>query len=293
MHIPRIPHPIRSWLQARRVGLFPNPALAAITPPYGAVYGFDYRSTVSPYVMQYNLTVQRDVGLGMVASLGYIGSQGVHLYNQRNYNTPAVVGGPSNCTSPSCTFTGPLPNPNFNGLDFAAPTSHSTYNGLVASLNRQISRNLQGQVSYTYSRSIDDGSASSGLEQSAFEINDVYNQRYDRGPSTFNVTHALRVNSVYTLPFTGNRLVSGWQVSEILSAATGFPINVLNGLTPQEANTGGLTGDRPDYATGSPAAVRARFSTRRISSRGSCSGSIRPATCRSPTERSATSDEIP
>lgn len=238
------------------VGLFPNPALAAITPPYGAVYGFDYRSSVSPYVMQYNLTVQRDVGLGMVASLGYVGSQGVHLYNQRNYNTPAVMlnytatPAPSTCTSSSCTFTGPLPNPNFNGLDFAAPTSHSTYNGLVASLNRQISRNLQGQVSYTYSRSIDDGSASSGLEQSAFEINDVYNQRYDRGPSTFNVAQALRVNSVYTLPFTGNRLVSGWQVSEILSASTGFPVNVLSGLTPQEANTGGLTGDRPDYATG-------------------------------------------
>ncbi len=232
------------------VGLFPNPALAAITPPYGAVYGFDYRSTHSPYVMQYNLTVQRDVGLGMVASLGYVGSQGVHLYNQRNYNTPAVVGGPSTCISQSCTFTGPVPNPKFNGLDFAAPTSHSSYNGLVASLNRQISRNLQGQVSYTYSRSIDDGSASSGLEQSAFEINDVYNQRYDRGPSTFNVTHALRVNSVYTLPFRGNRLVSGWQVSEILSAATGFPINVLTGLTPQESNTGGLTGDRPNFVAG-------------------------------------------
>ena len=111
----------------------------------------------------------------MVASLGYIGAQGVHLYSQRNYNTRAVVGGPSNCTSSACTFTGLPPNPAFCfpvsatcavgtalGLDFAAPTSHSTYNGLVASLTRQFSRNLQGQVSYTYSRSIDNGSASSG-----------------------------------------------------------------------------------------------------------------------------------
>ena len=88
-----------------------------------------------------------------------------------------------------------------------------------------------------------------GWSNRPFEINDVYNQRYDRGPSTFNVTHALRVNSVYTLPFTatgGFRLA----VSEILSAATGFPVNVMTGLTPQEANTGGLTGDRPNYATG-------------------------------------------
>jgi hypothetical protein len=234
------------------IALFPFPAqckpAGCLNPPFGTVYGIDYRSNVSPYAMQYNLTIQRDLGHSMVASLGYVGSQGVHLYSQRNYNSPTIQGGPSTCTSPSCTFTGPVPNPNFSGLDDTAPTSHSTYNGLVASLNRQISRNLQGQVSYTYSRCIDNGSASSGVEQSSFEITDAYNQRYDRGPCTFNITQALRVNSVYTLPFRGNRLVSGWQVSEILSAASGFPVNVLNGLTPQQANTGGLTGDRPDYS---------------------------------------------
>jgi hypothetical protein len=238
------------------VPLFPFPQACApgCTPPYGAVYGLDYRSNVSPYVMQYNLTVQRDLGLGMVASLGYVGAQGVHLYSQQNYNTPAPTLNytstlaPTNCISASCTFTGPVANPNFAGLDFTAPTSHSTYNGMVASLTRQISRNLQGQVSYTYARSIDNGSASSGLEQGSFEVTDVYNPRYDRGPSTFNVTQALRVNSVYTLPFHGNRVVSGWQLSEILSAATGFPVDVMTGLTPQESNTGGLTGDRPNYS---------------------------------------------
>ncbi len=236
--------------------LFPNPARCApaCTPPYGAVYGLNYHANVSPYVMQYNLTVQRDVGKGTVASLGYVGSQGVHLYNQQNFNTPGVVGGPSTCFTSPCTFTGPAPNPAFTfgpailGLDFTSPTSHSTYNGLVASLTRQISHDLQGQVSYTYSRSIDDGSVSSGLEQGALEVTDIYNPRYDRGPSTFNVGQALRVNSIYTPPFHANRLVSGWQINEILSVASGLPVNVLTGLTPQESNTGGLTGDRPNFS---------------------------------------------
>lgn len=245
------------------IPLFPNPAecAPACTPVYGAVYGINYLADSAPYVMQYNLTVQRDVGHGMVASLGYVGAQGVHLYNQRNYNTRTVVGGASNCTSPSCTFTGPPPNPAFCfpvsatcaagtalGLDFTAPTSHSRYNGLIASLAKQIGRNLQGQVSYTWSRSIDDGSASSGLEQGSFEITDVYNQSYDRGPSAFNIDQALRVNGVYTFPFVGNRFVSGWQIAEILSVSGGFPVNVLTGLTPQRSNTGGLTGDRPDFS---------------------------------------------
>ncbi|MDE3170834.1 MAG: TonB-dependent receptor [Acidobacteriota bacterium] len=248
--------------------MFPNPALSGFALPYGAVYGLDYRSDSSPYEIQYNLTVQQNIGRGMVASLGYVGAQGVHLYGQRNYNTPTptlnytATPAPLNCTSPSCTFTGPAPNPAFVfkpplpfpqvsttlGLDFTAPTSHSSYNGLIASLTRQISKDLQGQVSYTYSRCIDNGSASSGLEQGSFEVTDVYNQSYDRGPCAFNVPNALRVNSVYSLPFSGNRLVSGWQVSEILSAASGFPVNVLTGLTPTQSNTLGLTGDRPNHS---------------------------------------------
>jgi hypothetical protein len=85
------------------------------------------------------------------------------------------------------------------------------------------------------------------------EVLDAYNQRFDRGPCTFNVTNALRVNGIYSLPFRGNRLVSGWQIGEILSAATGYPVNVTNGLLPQVANTGGITSDRPSYKAPAPA----------------------------------------
>jgi Carboxypeptidase regulatory-like domain/TonB dependent receptor-like, beta-barrel len=243
------------------IPLFPRPAdcgppgSACLNPPFGTIYQIDYRSSVAPYEMQYNLTVEHDFGHGMVASLGYVGAQGVHLYSQRNLNSPALVdasGNPvaSSCTSPSCFFKGTLPNPNFLGLDATAPTSHSTYNGMVASLARQISRNLQGQVSYTFSRCIDDGSGSSGLEQATSEVLDAYNQRFDRAACTYNVTHALRINGLYNLPFQGNRLVSGWQIAEILSAATGYPVNVTNGLLPQVANTGGITADRPNFVAG-------------------------------------------
>ncbi|MGD0956706.1 MAG: TonB-dependent receptor [Candidatus Acidiferrales bacterium] len=227
---------------------FPNPAPGAALAPPAVEYGLDYRANVSPYQVQYNLTIQHDLGHGMTASIGYVGAQGVHLYSQRNQNTPAVVGGPSTCTSPSCFFFGPVPNPNFLSINNTAPTSHSTYNSVVANLSRQISRNLIGQVSYTYSRCIDDGSGSSGLEQATQEVTDVYNQRYDRAACTFNITQTLRGNAVYQLPFKGNRLVEGWEVSPILSANTGLPVNVYNGLDPQQSLTGGLTGDRPDYS---------------------------------------------
>jgi hypothetical protein len=50
------------------------------------------------------------------------------------------------------------------------------------------------------------------------------------------------------LPFHGNRLVSGWQLAQILSASTGLPVNVMDGL--DQAFTEGIEGPRPDYATG-------------------------------------------
>ena len=54
-------------------------------------------------------------------------------------------------------------------------TAHSSYNSLQTSLNRQFSHSLIGQVAYTWSRCIDNGSASSGLEQGDSEVTDTYN----------------------------------------------------------------------------------------------------------------------
>src|ERR1019366_1354827 len=50
----------------------------------------------------------------------------------------------------------------------------------------------------------------------------------------------------YSLPFHGNKLVEGWQVSGILSVNTGLPVTVQDGQ--QIAGLFGIQGDRPDYS---------------------------------------------
>ena len=246
---------------------FPYPGTASVPPSFGTTAGLYYGTSTSPYEIQYNLTIQRDLGHGTVFSLGYVGSQGVHLFSQQDMNSPlycsitplaqqptycpaSPAGSPGSATNP---FTGLHANPTFGGVNIDVGSSHSTYNGLEASLNRQISHNLQGQVSYTYSRCIDNGSVSYGYEQGGYETTDPYNPRYDRGPCTFNITQTLRVNGLYALPFRGNRLVSGWQVAPIFSADTGLPFNLINSLNPLQANlgSGGIEGDRPNYASAS------------------------------------------
>jgi Carboxypeptidase regulatory-like domain/TonB dependent receptor/TonB-dependent Receptor Plug Domain len=243
---------------------FPDPAAGGFTLPYTGFAGLDVTTSVSPYQIQYNLTVQRQITHGTVLSVGYVGSQGVHLFSEVDQNPDlpcslvAAAARPAYCpATPSGApgtvgnpFTGSVLNPNFGSLNDDTATSHSTYNSLQASLNHQYSRSFTSQLSYTYSRCIDDGSVSSGLEQGAFEVSDFYDHAYDRGPCTFNVTHAFSANGVYLLPFKGNRVVAGWEFSGILTATSGLPINVLTGPGEPggQSNLGGIQGDRPDYS---------------------------------------------
>jgi hypothetical protein len=75
---------------------------------------------------------------------------------------------------------------------------------------------LQGTAAYTWSHSIDNGSFDSGLYLAASQLP----PSSDHGPSSFDVRHNL------VLRFTYNPL-RNWDLSAMVRARTGFPIDVL------------------------------------------------------------------
>jgi hypothetical protein len=116
------------------------------------------------------------------------------------------------------------------------------------SLNRQFARNIAGQVNYTWSRCVDDGSFASSLEQFAQLVTDRYNERYDYANCTFDIRHNISANGLYALPFKGNRLVEGWQIGAIVGIHTGLPLNVYNaGTFTDPADLGTQWGSRANY----------------------------------------------
>ncbi len=119
-------------------------------------------------------------------------------------------------------------NPAFGGLTQAYNTGASAYSSLQVALNRQFAHDLAGQVNYTWSRCVDNGSFASSLEEFAQLVTDRYNQNYDYGNCTFDIRHNISGNILYSLPFKGNRLVEGWQISSIVGIHTGLPLNVYN-----------------------------------------------------------------
>jgi len=220
--------------------------------------GYAWQINRTPYMEQYNLNIQREIVQGTVLSVGYVGSHGVNLITGSEQNPVAYSvdsSGVYHFTHPTVTGTnsGRL-NPVLAGFSLGVPGTNSRYNSLQAALNRRMTHNLQAQVSYTYSKCLGTGDATLGSlsGNSPTLYSNPHDWQADYSVCGYNITQALRVNALYALPFHGNRAVEGWQLSGILSASTGLPFNVSDGVDQSNQINGAA---RPDYGPNNPAAT--------------------------------------
>ena len=217
-------------------GLSTNPPLATPVNSTGAGITFANAITlakssasISPstvqrdfdnaYVQSWNLNVQREVRPGLGVMIGYFGSKGTHLRISRNINQPINGVRPFQKVSAASAI---LPGATLTNITEIDSAGNSSYNALWASINKRLSRGLQLNASYTWSKSIDYNSRNGGVF-----VQDSYNLRGDRGLSDFDARHRFVVNWIYELPFHGNELVEGWQISGITTSQSGNPIQVL------------------------------------------------------------------
>ena len=235
--------------------LFPvTPALAPVT---SADLGFLFISTArvhTPYMQDWQLSVEREVASGWKAELDYLGSKGTHLDGRVWENAPTQYN-PVDPTPASARV--PYPNIGYildHFFDF-----YSNYNALQAKLEHS-GRNISAILSYTYSHSLDDKSSEAGIngDTSGNGPQNEYDFNADYGSSSFDVTHSFVGSVTAKLPFgKGARfladspkaldaLVGGWQVNGIVSLHTGLPfsvaatdINFINECFGQRANVVG------------------------------------------------------
>jgi hypothetical protein len=241
---------------------FPNcpPTCGTGGGPITQFAGVNYQIDRAPYQLQYNINLQREIFSKTVLTMAYVGAQGRRQFTQGDLNPsqqlPIGPGGsqafgqrvnipglgPTDATNPRINSSGV-----YGGLDSITGTSNSNYNSMQVALVRQFARNIAGQLSYTWSHCLDNGSVSSGLEQFSFPRQYVLDTKNDYGNCSFDVRHNLAQNASFSLPFHGNRLVEGWQLFEILRVSTGIPVNILE--TFDRALLGApINADRPSYS---------------------------------------------
>ncbi|PWT81257.1 MAG: hypothetical protein C5B44_04080, partial [Acidobacteria bacterium] len=188
------------------------------------------------YVMQYNVNLQRELSSKLIITAAYVGSRGIHLWREADFNNaiPLDDAGTRFPAIPANQVR--RRNPNFANIRFKTSDAQSFYNAMQLSITSRLGRTFQGQLSYTFAKSIDDQSSSLGRNEfgnGQARTVDPYNKRLNRALSDFDVRHNLSLNFVYDVPLgsraTGAKrvLISGWQLSGILAAQTGIPVSPI------------------------------------------------------------------
>lgn len=173
------------------------------------------------YVQDWNLNVQREITPTLAVSAGYYGTKGTHLRTARNINQPVNGGARPFPTVSAASLI--RPGAVLNNITEIEGTGNSSYNAMWLTATKRLSRGLQFNASYTWSKSIDYTS----LNSQGVILQDSYNEQANRGLSDFDARHRFVISGLYELPFKGNQLVEGWQLSAIVQSQSGNPVTIV------------------------------------------------------------------
>lgn len=224
----------------------------------------------TPTVVEYSLTVERQISTNASLSVGYVGSHGYHELIGVDANEPIPV----ICPAAPCPAAFPVGFGAMTGTPVPAGTyfiptgarkanpalantwtwfseGTSAYNALQADFNYRFRGGFSLRAAYTWSKDLDDGdslNATAAANAPGLVANPL-NVRADWGLATYDVRNLGVITESYTLPlgrakrFFGNaggvtnHLIAGWNLESIVTAESGFP------FTPQLSYNPSNNGD--------------------------------------------------
>jgi len=228
---------------------FPT-AVGYIPPPTLSILNSDM---VTPYIQQWNLTVERSFGNWGTLTTAYAGSKGTKLVRAFDLNQPTLDpnGNQNNLQTRR-------PYPAYDSIFDVESGANSSFNSLQVSYLKRMNSHFSMRLAYTYSHSIDDQSAFLGIGVDPNFPQNSHDFAAERADSSFDMRHRFVAAYVVDLP-QGNLFTRNTEIRGIITAQTGQPFtpqldfdnsNTGNAGTANEAGT-----DRPDvvgsWTTGS------------------------------------------
>jgi hypothetical protein len=211
----------------------PAPIVPPNANPGSTLYGVD-PNLESPFTLQWNVAIEQALGNKQTLSVSYIGAAGRRLIQTASISTP---------------------NPNLAQALLITNASTSDYNALQLQFQRRLSRGLQALASYSWSHSLDTGSA--GSTGSGSNALSALNSNVNRGPSAFDIRSAFSIGLTYDVPAPkGNAFASailrGWSTENIVQARSAPPVDVYYSGFFAGLSNGFFTNVRPDVVAGQP-----------------------------------------
>jgi predicted heme/steroid binding protein len=177
----------------------------------------------NPEAWNWNFTVERELPFSSIVSLAYVGRRGIHLQREADINQPTIAAVQAN---PTAKLNAVRPFKGFGSIRQTDNIASSKYNALQATWNRRFTHGLLFGASYTFSKSMDDGSNQRDVVPNTYDTKSLW------GPSEFDARHIFIANYLYQLPFLQQqsgfigRVLGGWQISGIAQYQTGNPCSV-------------------------------------------------------------------
>jgi hypothetical protein len=222
-------------------GSFPLSLSEAAPPPItvptngsGNLAGFDPNIKL-PYTLQWNVALEQALGKQQTISASYIGAVG-----RRLLQTESIL----------------FPNPTFFLAELTGNAASSNYNALQIQFNRRLAHGLQALSSFTWSHSIDDGSAGSGGISTNLYVSSAFAGQ-NRGPSDFDIRRAFNAGLTYDIPSPtinsfADVFLRGWSLDNVIVVRSAPPVDIADeNIAP--ILSGSFIGDaRPDVVPGQP-----------------------------------------
>ena len=188
------------------------------------------------YVMKWNFNIQRTILPGLIGEVGYTGTRGVHVpFNVDDSNLVLPTATPQGYVWPSPAGSGTVLNPSFSGIRTLLYTNNSFYDGLALSLRKHWGHGLQLQGSFTWSKSIDEGSSEIAGNAYANSIAGLlwFDPKVNRALSDFNIGRSAAISGLWDVPTptswsgVSKAILGGWQAAGIFHVADGLPFTPL------------------------------------------------------------------
>jgi hypothetical protein len=211
---------------------------------------FDQRS-VPPTDYQWNLNVQRQLPGGFLLEVGYVGNNFDHNWWSIDGNPAPVTADPIGSLNSRRIFTsaavpGTPYTISLSNVKRIQKSGYSRYNALQTKLEKRYANGLSLIASYSYSKTMALGDAA-GLQN-------PLDWAAEYAVAGQDVTQHFVGSAIYELPFgrskkfgdrwngVTNAFFGGWAIDPIVTASTGFPVNLTESTDP--SNTG--QNDRPN-----------------------------------------------
>jgi hypothetical protein len=207
------------------------------------------------YVMQWNVSYQRQFGSDWRITSSYMGNATRHLLGSvdENYSIDVPVNGKAASTSNTnqrrlTYLMNPVTGGYYGEIQVSDDGNSGEYHALLVSVLHRMSHNVTVLSNYTWSHCISDWDFAGELAGTVYQSS-VYGHLGERGNCGFDHRQVFNLSMVYNTPGWGGSSVlkaisKNWQIGAITSLATGYPVQLTDGGKDISLSGQGL--DRPE-----------------------------------------------